>query len=144
MKPGLRKKFDFKAVKNEVFFRLIGSLSLANSLVARSIGIVLGWPKRRHEPAAIDLAGVQNVLVVRLDEIGDLTMTTGFLRELREALPQASITLVVKRGLGNLVEACPYLASVIEFPCDIAQGYRPFVLPWRALRLGRQLRRRRY
>jgi ADP-heptose:LPS heptosyltransferase len=63
--------------------------------------------------AEIDLARVRSVLVVRLDQIGDLVMTTPFLRELRHNLQDARITLVVGPQTHNLVEYCPYVDEVL-------------------------------
>jgi ADP-heptose:LPS heptosyltransferase len=66
--------------------------------------------------AEIDLAGVKSVLVVRLDEIGDLVMTSAFLRELRRNLIEAWITLVVNPRTHAIVEHCPYVDEVLV--CD--------------------------
>ena len=52
---------------------------------------------------------------VRLDEIGDVVMTTPFLRELRRNLPDAWITLVVKPQIYDLVELCPYVDEVLTY-----------------------------
>lgn len=54
----------------------------------------------------------RSILVVRLDEIGDVVLTTPFLRELRHAYPLAHITLVVKKAVYNLVELCPYVNDI--------------------------------
>ncbi len=61
----------------------------------------------------VDLPLVKSVLVVRLDEIGDLVMTTPFLRELRQNLQEAWITLVVNPDTHNLMEPCPYVDEVL-------------------------------
>ena len=36
-------------------------------------------------------AGVENILIVRLDAIGDMILTSGFLREVRANFPCASV-----------------------------------------------------
>lgn len=66
------------------------------------------------------LASLRSVLVVRLDEIGDVVMTTPLLRELRREAPRAWIGLVVKPAVANLVERCPYVNEVLTF--DWAAG----------------------
>jgi len=66
-------------------------------------------------PGPIDLARIHRVLVVRLDEIGDVVLTTPFLKELKRNLPHASISLVVKPALRNLFECCPYVDEVMTF-----------------------------
>lgn len=59
------------------------------------------------------IAQVQRVLIVRLDAIGDIILTTPFIRELRYCLPEAWIALVVSRTTFNLVELCPYVNEVL-------------------------------
>lgn len=56
-----------------------------------------------------------NVLVVRLDETGDVVITSAFLRELRANLENCNITLVVRPDSFNLVELCPYVNDIYVF-----------------------------
>ena len=56
-----------------------------------------------------------HIVVIRLDEIGDMVMMSPFLRELRRNYPTAQITLVVKSEVYNLVERCPYVNKVLSF-----------------------------
>lgn len=58
---------------------------------------------------------LRKILVIRLDEIGDMVLTTPFLRELRRNYPKAEITLVVKPAVYNLVELCPYVDKIKNF-----------------------------
>lgn len=74
---------------------------------------------RRRKRRQIDLSQIKRVLVVRLDEIGDVVMTTPFLRELRRNLPDAWITLVVKPGIYNMVELCPYVNEVLTYDWEV-------------------------
>ncbi len=67
-----------------------------------------------HEEA--ENTEISNILVIRLDEIGDLVLMSPFLRELRSNYPKATITLVVKTETYNLVELCPYVNKVLTFP----------------------------
>lgn len=62
-------------------------------------------------------SNIKRVLVIRLDEIGDVAMNTSFLRELRNNLPDAKITLLVKPVSYNLMELCPYINEVLTFNC---------------------------
>lgn len=55
------------------------------------------------------------ILILRLDEIGDIVLATPFLRELRNNYPEAKITLVVKPQVYNLVELCPYVDEILTF-----------------------------
>jgi ADP-heptose:LPS heptosyltransferase len=55
------------------------------------------------------------ILVLRLDEIGDLILTGPFLRELRRNRPNAHITIVVKPKLEPLLEHCPYIDQILSW-----------------------------
>jgi ADP-heptose:LPS heptosyltransferase len=83
-----------------------------------------------------DLSQVKRVLVVRLDEIGDVVLTTPFLRELRRNLPNAWITLVVKPAVHNLVELCPYANEVLTYDWSVSGSLAPLQRHWRVLRLA--------
>ena len=64
---------------------------------------------------ALDSASLKRILVIRLDEIGDVILMSPFLRELRRNLPHANITLIVKPAVYNLVEHCPYVDNIVRF-----------------------------
>jgi len=86
--------------------------------IAYLLGEPFFWYKgRRLHGSTLDMAGIKRVLVVRLDQIGDVVMTTPFLRELRGNLPNAWITLVVNPSILNLVENCPYVDEVLASDC---------------------------
>ena len=65
-------------------------------------------------------SGVENILIVRLDAIGDQVLLSGFIREVRRNFPRARITLVVTPIAAPMVEFCPYVNEVLT-------------LNWRAL-----------
>ncbi len=69
----------------------------------------------RRNAKKVDFFKAKRVLVVRVDEIGDVVLSTPFLRELRRNLPDAWITLVVKPSAHNLVELCPYVNEVLTY-----------------------------
>ena len=58
---------------------------------------------------------VKNILIVRLDAIGDMILTSGFIREVRANFPQARITLIASPLTFPLVELCPYVNEVLIF-----------------------------
>ncbi|MBP2639093.1 MAG: Methyltransferase type 12 [Firmicutes bacterium] len=71
-----------------------------------------------RKPRSIaDPRAIKNILILRLDEIGDTVLTSPLLRELRKGCPQAFITLVVSRKVYNLVQTCPYVDEVLF--CDV-------------------------
>lgn len=53
-----------------------------------------------------------NLLVTRLDLLGDFLMDTPLLRELRRNYPRSHITLVAGEKVGPLARACPYVDEV--------------------------------
>ena len=61
---------------------------------------------------------VRSILVIRLDGIGDMILTTPFLREARAAFPHARITLVVQDNpaIVNLMETGPYINRLVAAP----------------------------
>lgn len=97
--------------------------------------IAFGVPRSRGDQP-IDLTQVKRVLVLRPDEIGDLVLTTPFLRELRRLLPDAWITLLVNPVTYNLVERCQYLNQILVYDQQVSRCRRPFIMPWRALKLA--------
>jgi len=84
------------------------------------------------------LAAARRILVVRLDEVGDVVMTGPFLRELRANAPDARITLVVKATVANLVELCPYVNEVRTYDWLAPGAFGALRLHLRALRLARE------
>ncbi|MFP5517857.1 MAG: glycosyltransferase family 9 protein [Alphaproteobacteria bacterium] len=62
---------------------------------------------------AFDLSAARRILVVKLDEAGDLVLATPFLRGLRASAPQASITLAVRPPLAELALRCPWVDGVV-------------------------------
>ncbi len=78
----------------------------------------------RRKGDVINLKTVDRALVIRLDDIGDMILSTPFLRELRQAIPQAKISLVVKPAVAELAAGCPFIDDVSVYdPGPL--GYTP-------------------
>ena len=73
----------------------------------------------------VDLRKVRSLAIVRYDGLGDLAVTTAFLRELRRSLPGVRITLVVREVWADLVRACPHVDDVVGFDLSIYPRYTP-------------------
>jgi heptosyltransferase-2 len=86
----------------------------------------------------ISLTRVKRILVVRLDQIGDVAMTLPFLRELRRNLPDGWITLVVSPSALNLVEKCPYVNEVLLCGWEGDRDFHRFQRHWRAWKLAKK------
>src|SRR5262244_1624823 len=83
-------------------------------------------------PTQIDSA-IQGVLVIKLDELGDLAMAMPFLRTLREQLPNAQITLVVNRSVAGLLAGVSDV-KVLGTDVKCSRLLRPLLLPIRHYR----------
>ena len=57
-----------------------------------------------------------NILVIRLDAIGDNVLNSAFLRELRRNYFSAHITLIVNDNVYPIVECCPYVNEILHIP----------------------------
>lgn len=110
-------------------------------LLCEPLFLLMGMrPKLRQEK----LQAAKRILVIRLDEIGDVVLTSPLLRELRRNAPQAWITLVVNPQLLNLVERCPYVDEVLTFDWRAGE-FTPLRRHARASRLAAtRLWRRRF
>jgi len=76
------------------------------------------FPAIRASRATVEPSNIRHarrVLVIRLDALGDLILTTPFLRELRRNLPEANISLLIAPRNHNLAELCPYVNEVLLF-----------------------------
>lgn len=125
----------------------LGALLPLASWTASAASLLAGEPLfrllGRRTPLG-DLGRARSVLVVRTDQIGDVVLSSPLLRELRRALPQARITLVVKPAVRNLVEHCPHVDEVLTFEAA-GQGRTAYLQGAGAavrMGLGRLLRRR--
>lgn len=95
---------------------------------------ILGLDRNRHDA---NLSQVNQVLVVRVENgIGDMVMTTPFLRELRRNLPGAWITLLVEPQIYNMGELCPYVNETLAFDWKVFGRYENLRRHGRALRLA--------
>lgn len=65
----------------------------------------------------------KRILVIRLDVLGDLIMTTAFLRELRQNCPDTHITLVIHKSNYFLFKECPYLTELLLYDGPVMGGH---------------------
>jgi heptosyltransferase II len=76
--------------------------------------------------------------VLRPDGIGDIVLTTGLLRELRQQLPEARITLVCQTSWADWMRTCPWVDDVLDVDVSAPGGLRD---PKRVLELFRFVKR---
>jgi len=67
----------------------------------------------RQPSSRMSKSRVQTIVILRLDHIGDVVLTSPFLRELRQGSPEANITLVVSASSFPVVKECPYVDRVL-------------------------------
>ena len=58
---------------------------------------------------------VENILLIRIDAVGDFVLTSAAIREVRMNYPSAFITLIVSKVVYPLAEHCPYVNEVLIF-----------------------------
>lgn len=81
----------------------------------------------------------KNILVVRTDRIGDVILTTPAVKALRQAYPQARLTMLTAPATAELVEGNPHLNEVlVDDRLNSHKGPRGF------LRLVKQIREKRF
>jgi heptosyltransferase-2 len=81
----------------------------------------------------------QRVLVVDLDNLGDLLLATPAIRALRHRFPEATLDALVTAYAAPAVLGNPYVDEILT--CDKSVAAGPI---WRRARLAWRLRRRRY
>jgi len=77
--------------------------------------IRLSANRRQRKKRSVSSGAVRKILVVQLADIGDVILSSPFLRGLRQFYPDAWISLAVQPRMFNLIEKCPYIDHVIPF-----------------------------
>jgi lipopolysaccharide heptosyltransferase II len=102
---------------------------------------------RRHKPLRAGDRGIRRILVVRVDMLGDLVLTTPAIRALRLAYPDATIDVLAMPGTANVLDGDPDIHRILT--CDVNAWMAPGSWlrgeTWRELRAFlRETRRPRY
>jgi lipopolysaccharide heptosyltransferase II len=58
---------------------------------------------------------VKKILILRLSSIGDILLTTAFIRQVRNKYPTARITYIVKKEFQSLLSYNPHINKIIAF-----------------------------
>lgn len=82
------------------------SLGAYNTVVS---GVLARLPRTR------DLGGsdIRNILVIKVDRLGDVILASPFFRELRRNYPDATITAVTSTDSYPLMRSCPYVSRTV-------------------------------
>jgi lipopolysaccharide heptosyltransferase II len=102
---------------------------------------------RRDAPPPLQFAPMRRILVIRLDLIGDLVLSTVVARALKRTFPEAQIDLLALPSSAKIVQGDPELAEIITYDPNVWRRPKALLKPgnWReARRLIHRLRGRRY
>ena len=136
MKKNKLNIFLKDVIKNIIFFPISPKIT---STICR----ILNYNGKGSQ--RISISRINKVLVIRLDEIGDVVMTSPFLRELRRNISDSWISLVVKPSVLNLVENCPYTNEILICDWEGDRDVYRFHRHWKSWRMARnKLRHRKY
>lgn len=94
-------------------------------------------------PESLDEVG--QILVIRLDAIGDFLMTTPALRSLRKRFPSARLDVLVQPGVEPVARGFPGVHDILTVPCQfLMRGGRRIdgIIGW--LSILNELRHRKY
>lgn len=124
---------------------LLACIYLCMSIVGALLR--LGRAGRRYPPLPPQFTPIRRILVIRLDLIGDLVLSTVAVRALKRVYPEAEIDLLALPSSAQIVQGDPDLSSVITYDPNVWR--RPKALlragNWReTLRLVRRLHGRHY
>ncbi|MBI4335507.1 MAG: lipopolysaccharide heptosyltransferase II [Candidatus Omnitrophica bacterium] len=81
----------------------------------------------------------QRILIIRLDRIGDVLLSTPVIKALRDAYPESHIAMMVRPYSKDIVEGNPYLNEVILYDKD--KEYRT---AWSTVKFALNLRKKKY
>jgi heptosyltransferase-2 len=106
---------------------------------------MLAYPENSLIGSYIPPFDAHRILVVRYRFIGDTILTVPFLRNLRQAFPEARIDVLVGPQSGQVLVGCPYINELIEFDTTRFHKYDSGYADKRHfLHYALHLRKRRY
>jgi len=120
-------KYVFVEKKNLLFTALVDFVG----------GILFFWIKKNRL-----IKDVKNILVIRVDHIGDVITTVPSLRALRKAFPNAKISIIVRSLTKDLLLNCPYVDELIVYDAPWFRGRKDSFS--KGLRIVKELRKRNF
>ena len=92
-------------------WRRLRSLRISLILIGATLRDALFHGRQHFEPSQPQ--NWKRILVIRLDALGDVILTTPLLRQLKSVAPDAKLTLVVQRRNRELVETSPFVHTLL-------------------------------
>jgi heptosyltransferase-2 len=122
---------------------LLSPQRLITVLAARLRRLLSGGKRPGPMPLS---RGHLHFLVIRLDQVGDVMLTTPLFRELRHSFPDSRCTVIVRGASAPLVETSPYVDVVLTMPVVTARWLPEFgrKLAAACILYQQQLKRKHY
>ena len=70
---------------------------------------------RAYTKDDLSVSSIRKILIIRLDRIGDMVMTTPIFRALKEKWPDAQITVLTNPVNQNIVINNPFIDCILEY-----------------------------
>ncbi|HLL79365.1 MAG TPA: glycosyltransferase family 9 protein, partial [Ktedonobacteraceae bacterium] len=135
------RKQSIRASKRAINAAIYVCMSILGGLLR------LGRLGRRDLPLTPQSMHPRHILVIRLDLIGDLVLSTVIVRVLKRAYPKAEIDLLALPSSAGIVQGDPDLSEIISYNPNVWRRPKALVQPrnWlEAWRMVRRLRARHY
>lgn len=108
-------------------------LGLTTAVMRRAVAACIpGGPRTRESRPRV------RILIVRLDNLGDMILFSGFFRELRRVHPNAHVTLVASPAGAEAMAASPHINRIVVFKHAFPAFLRPFLMPLVSRRFARE------
>lgn len=104
--------------------------------VTKGVGEILFALAGRRGRKEIDLRRVRRILIIRLDNIGDVILTTPLFGALRRRFPEAHIAVLVRPHCAELIERCPHIDEVIGFDWQTSWWLEELHRHWQAVKFA--------
>ncbi len=114
------------------------------SLSSRSKDFSLSGSETKSEGFTTDFAGVHKILAVRLDNMGDLLMTTQALRALQERFPAAELVLLTSQTASALAPYVPVIDRWLVYDAPWVKTYAEAPTGAGVMALAEQLQNERF
>ena len=74
------------------------------------------------------------ILIIRLSSIGDILLSTAFIRQTRLTFPEAEIDFIIKKRFADLVQYNPHINKVFEYDDENKTGLSEFVSHFKTIK----------
>ena len=133
--PSAPKSSPFQWWEYPVYWVIFLFFTLPLVAFGLALRMFCGRPWKSIPPNPVE---VKNVLIVQVENLGDFLISAGFSRAVREAYPNARLTIAVDAKFQSLIRQFPYFDETLGFDQSGGRVYRLFAGPVRAYRLARK------